>query len=615
MAIINYILITILLLLTGCSKHSDINSILRLYPDQLTKQATQYLKTAESSKDPIKKNNLLLISAELLIEAHNPLWAEKILADVNTTNLNASQHATLQILLAKINLIQKNISSAKEFLSSVGTYQDLDKEIYKKLYTTKIDIFLQSGDILEAIQEQINLENFLTNSQEIAENQKNVWNNLQQLTPHSLEIANQGNFSNIMQGWINIAIITKRYDADPAELSKVLQKWQQSFPNHPANAVLNLPKISLTEHSFNETVISNNYAKLNKIALILPITGPHKKSALAVKNGFLAALYNKKSETKKPKVIVLDTNEQPIINVYRQAVTIGADFIIGPLLKKDLEYLAKSTQLSVPVLALNTIPESYFHSKLLFQFGLPPEAESIAITDKAWENHHKNALLIVQNNDLGKRMLQAITKNWQTKGGHIIHILQINSKTDLNSAIRVALGIEDSDKRAKDLTSLGIKFNFEPRRRQDLDCIFLITNADNARQIKPLLNFYYAGKIPIYAASNIYTGVKNPLDRDLDHIQFCDMPWMLDNTIHDRLIYQSIKNLWGKDFAQYSRLYALGVDAYKISNQMQQLLTMPEIGISGMTGILKIDPNNIISRKLMWGTFENGAAIVLNQKN
>jgi len=75
------------------------------------------------------------------------------------------------------------------------------------------------------------------------------------------------------------------------------------------------------------------------------------------------------------------------------------------------------------------------------------------------------------------------------------------------------------------------------------------------------------------------------------------MPWMLDNTIHNRIIHQSIKKLWGKDFAQYSRFYALGIDAYKIITQMEQLLSIPEIGISGMTGILKINENNIIYRK------------------
>jgi outer membrane PBP1 activator LpoA protein len=90
---------------------------------------------------------------------------------------------------------------------------------------------------------------------------------------------------------------------------------------------------------------------------------------------------------------------------------------------------------------------------------------------------------------------------------------------------------------------------------------------------------------------------------------------MLDGTIANHSIYQAVKNLWKENFSQYSRLYALGIDAYKLSNQMPQLLYMPEVGISGMTGILKIDHNNIIYRKLMWGTFENGLAVVLNQKN
>ena len=211
--------------------------------------------------------------------------------------------------------------------------------------------------------------------------------------------------------------------------------------------------------------------------------------------------------------------------------------------------------------------------------------------------------------------MSGIIKNWQVLGGNIINVIQINNKIDLTSLLKEALGIEDSEYRAQELKSLGIKFNFEPRRRQDIDCIFLITNAEHARQIKPLLNFYYAGQIPIYAASGIYSGIKSALDRDLDNIKFCDMPWMLDNSIHNRLIYQSIRTLWSKDFAPYARLYALGIDAYKLSNQIQQLVNMPEVGMSGMTGMLKINENNIIARQLMWGTFEKGAAIILNQKN
>lgn len=610
--IINFILISALLGATGCSKYSYYN------PDNSTKEAAKYFKIAENSKDPIEKNNLLLLSAELLINANNNISrAEEILNELNTAILSPSQHAIWQILLAKINLMQSNIAIAKDLLASVSSYQNLDNNVYKKLYTTKFQMFLQTGEMLEAIQEQVNLEKFLTSEQELFINHKNIWDNLQQLTPNFLRLANQGNFSQTMQGWLTIAYITKQYDAEQSELAAAMQEWQKNFPNHPANSILDLTiknNLSRNQDDANYSQNQEKLNKLNKIALLLPLSGSYSKSAIAIKNGFLAASYNKKSDTKKPEIIILDTHDHQITNVYRQAIKEGADLIVGPLIKEDLERLARMTKISTPVLALNTLHNVY--SDLLFQFGLPPEIESRSIVEKARDNHHKNALFIVQNNDFGKRMLQAISNDWQLIGGRTVNTMSFNNKTDLNKELTVILGIEDSNNRSKELSKLGIKFNFDPRRRQDLDCIFLITNATSARQIKPLLNFYYAGKIPVYATSSIYNGIPNPaLDRDLDGIQFCDIPWMLDSSIANSMIYQSVKNLWKENFAQYSRLYALGIDAYKLSMQMPQLRAMPEVGVSGMTGILKINNKNIINRKLIWGTFDNGLATVLNQKN
>lgn len=612
-----------MMLLNGCGQyryHLDDISVTQ-HPEHLAKESRRYLRIAENSKNLTEKNHFLLLGAELLINANDSQEAEKILHELNTESLTTPQQAVWQILLAKIQLTQANIPKAKELLANIATYQNLDDNVYKKLYATKAEIFLQTGEILEAIQEQVNLEKFLATDQEKTINHKNIWDNLQQLTPNFLRLANQGNFSQVMQGWLTIAYITKQYDADQSELSKAMHVWKNNFPGHPANDILvlgaqnalinNYPTNNQTDQ---ESVIKEKFDKLNKIALLLPLSGTYNNSAIAIKNGFLAAAYHKKSETKKPAIIVLDTNQQQINNVYTQAIKEGADLIVGPLIKEDVEKLARFTKISTPTLALNTLHN--LHANLLFQFGLPPEIESRAMVEKARDNHHKNALFIVQNNDLGNRMQHSIAKDWQAIGGHIISVINFNMKTDLNKTLKLALGIEDSNNRAKDLTNLGIKFHFEPRRRQDIDCIFLITSPANARQIKPLLNFYYANKIPVYATSSIYAGTPNPsLDRDLDGIQFCDIPWVLDGSIASSSIYQSVKNLWKENFAQYSRLYALGIDAYKLSTQLPQLIYMPEVGISGMTGILKINNKNIIYRKLMWGTFENGLVVVLNQKN
>lgn len=618
-----------MLLLTGCGNYQHLvtDFPLKRNSKHLTNEAQRYLKIAENCNDLYEKNHLLLLSAELLINANNHQDAEKILAELNN-NLTSSQYATKEILLAKISLIRSNATKAKDLLANASNYQHLDKEVYKQLYTTKAEMFLQTGEVLESLQELVSLEKFLTTEKEKYENNKNIWEQLQQLTPNFLNLANQGSFSQPMHGWLTIAYITKQYDAYQEELYDAVKIWQKNFPDHPARAILDLnikENESLNNYinnqgvndkiNFNQqrTYIAEQFKNINKIALLLPLTGPYNKSAMAIKNGFLAASFNKKSETKKPQIIVLDTNKQNIGNIYESAINQGVDLVVGPLIKEEVEKLARFTKISKPTIALNTLIN--VQSNLLFQFGLPPETEARTMVEKAIKNNHQNALFIVQDTELGQRILNFIAKDWQAAEGNIINVVHINNKTHLNNTLKAVLGIEDSNLRAKELNKLGIKFNFEPRRRQDLDCIFLITNPENARQIKPLLNFYYATKIPVYATSWTYSGHHPSLNRDLDGIQFCDIPWMLDESIAGYPIYKATKNLWKENFSQYSRLYALGIDAYKLSTQIPQLLNMPEIGISGMTGVLKIDANNIIHRQLIWGTFENGLATVLNQKN
>ena len=133
-----------------------------------------------------------------------------------------------------------------------------------------------------------------------------------------------------------------------------------------------------------------------------------------------------------------------------------------------------------------------------------------------------------------------------------------------------------------------------------------------ARQIKPLLNFYYAGNLPVYATSSIYSGfIASRSNQDLNDIVFCDMPWILDKAIKSKKIHKTIVEKWPKKYKQNPRLFALGVDAYKISQQLDQLINFSEIGLSGMTGILKLDDKQQIHRQLMWAKFKNGRAKLL----
>ncbi len=61
----------------------------------------------------------------------------------------------------------------------------------------------------------------------------------------------------------------------------------------------------------------------------------------------------------------------------------------------------------------------------------------------------------------------------------------------------------------------AIKIGFEPRRRQDIDIIFLIARPLKARQLVPQFKFHRSGQLPVVATSHAYTGAKNK-QQDID---------------------------------------------------------------------------------------------------
>ncbi len=184
--------------------------------------------------------------------------------------------------------------------------------------------------------------------------------------------------------------------------------------------------------------------------------------------------------------------------------------------------------------------------------------------------------------------------------------------------MRQVLNISQAEGQAQSLKRLlGQKLRYIPQRRQDFDMIFLVAFPNTARQIVPLLKYYYAGNIPIYAPSVVYTGIVRPRqDRDLDGVVFCDTPWELSSnqTLGSKLasLRVRVKSIWPESFRQNPQLYALGVDAYDLTSQLNKMALLPQFGTSGATGLLYLQNNRIIYRKLLWAQMQNGRPKVLH---
>jgi hypothetical protein len=278
--------------------------------------------------------------------------------------------------------------------------------------------------------------------------------------------------------------------------------------------------------------------------------------------------------------------------------------------------LSSQEHLPVPTLALNYSNISENLPKELYQFGLSPEDEARQVAEKAWLDGHNQAIVLVPQGLWGDRIYTAFQQQWGMFGGEVIEKQTFAANdSDFSQPLQKLLNIDESRNRISLVRRiLGTRIETEPRRRKDIDFIFVAALPPQARQIRPQLKFFYAADLPLYATSHVFSGVAQPgKDRDMDDIVFCDMPWVLDDASQQGAqLWQDIAPTWPERAESLRRLYALGVDSFNIIPHLRRLSAYHFQQFEGQTGTLNLDDSNRIMRQLLWARFENGAPKLLD---
>ena len=224
-------------------------------------------------------------------------------------------------------------------------------------------------------------------------------------------------------------------------------------------------------------------------------------------------------------------------------------------------------------------------------------------------------MVIIPSQEWSERSARAFTNEWEKLGGVVVNRSQFQSGANYSTLVKDAMQIESSLVRNREMQELlGVPLQTSPRSRSDVDMIFLIADPAQGRQIKPTFAFHYAGNIPVYATSQIYSGQPNPkADRDLNGVRFNTMPWLFDtNNPEKQAVAQHTKSA-----AVYGRLHALGADAFRLYARLPQLEQVPDMRIFGATGALHMLEDGRIEREQIWVRFRNGEAqplpMVINQ--
>jgi outer membrane PBP1 activator LpoA protein len=474
--------------------------------------------------------------------------------------------------------------------------QPLELPLLRDVAATRARALFQLGRPQEAIRELIEREVWLETAEEIVANQRIIWEGLAASPPTSVPPPTG---DPVVDGWLALAPIAQAGVTDPATLRADLLQWREVYRDHPAAGALLADMLaeSRTDQSFPQ-----------RIALLLPL-GSLQQAAMAVRDGFFAA-HLLDPEHRSVRISVYDTTAFGSQEAYLQAQLDGADFIVGPLLRPDVEEVAAQVGF-VPTLALNFAQTPSLSAQRFFQFALAPEDEAAQVARHAVANGASTALALVPNNDWGMRLLESFRAEFESLGGRLLQFSGYDPNSqDFTVPITTLLNLSGSEQRYRRLAAnLGTPLRFEPRRRQDVDMLFVAADARTGRLLAPQLRFHYAGGIPTYATAEIHEPNVSG-DGDLNGVYFADTPWVLTPDSSSLQLKRQLSAYWPNRAPRWVRLYGMGFDAYRLIPMLYGGEGFTSL--AAMSGELTLDADGRIRRRLPLAQFRGGRPVPLD---
>lgn len=320
------------------------------------------------------------------------------------------------------------------------------------------------------------------------------------------------------------------------------------------------------------------------IALILPIaSAPLGKLAEAVREGFAAGAQAQGANA-PPLVLVSVENEGPaLLDACRRAQATGAMLVVTGLTRDGATNVARSDCARMPVLTLNqpAAPEVVGDSPPpVYSISLSIEQEARQAALLAVSEGWHSAIIIASPSALSKRVVEAFEREWQRAAGEV--------------AGRIAFSGGPDD-------APIVKERIAQMSRGDM--VFLALDQPESRMVRP----YVSGMLPVYATSlSVDPRAETMVNVDLQGVRYMDMPWFVQPDHPAVMVYPQPRTPLPVD---YERLYALGIDAYRIASVLAQG-DRSRLALDGVTGKITLEGHQF-ARALTAAEIDGGRVIPL----
>lgn len=609
--------------------------------------AAEYEAAAQLS--PAIGNELLLLAAREWLRVPQPPAADAALARL-APPLDAARAYERDMLGAESALLAGDATRGWTQITAIAVPTEAARA--NDYHALRQHMALASGKPLEAVRSARDRESLTTDDARRAAIRRELFDGLRAVGERGVRFdPRSAGKDTIARGWLEAAPLAARIVGVPQSAAMSLSaSWRSRYPSHPAAPLMlelaraasaPVAKAAATSTARVATTAPTTAATTavatpsavpmaappmaaappplpagSHVAVLLPLSGRSAAAGAQVRDGLLAAYYEQNADERVP-LRFYDTGAQSANDALAAATNAGASFVIGPLTRDDTNAVADAAP-RMGVLALNYLSAEHAVPARFYQFGLSPEDEARAIARRVIADGRRRGIVFAPAGEWAERVVRAFREEFTAAGGTLLDTQFLGGTKEIATVIQAALRLDDSKARHERLQRvLGTTLAFQPRRRGDLDFLFTPAPSAFARQLRPQLQFFFAGDIPAYATSEIFDPAAGA-QIDLDGVMLPDMPWIVQrNEPALARIRNEAADAFGNEIAARGRLFALGHDAWRLQAVLRGTLERGNgeaAMLEGLTGTLAIDRTGRVQRTLEWARIDDGMPKPIEEK-
>ncbi len=559
---------------------------------QVSQAPSAYLQLASDSQGTQQQSYLLLAARAYLAQGQRSA-AQNLLTPLAPQLPDSGPlQAEYRLLQAHILADQQQRGDALALLTWPASW-NLSAAQWRDFFALRAALHHDEGQPLSEAAALYGLTPYL-NANEQAANADALWTALSRTDEATLKAQQEQAQDPVWRGWLELAWLTQHFAVQPSSLLGELARWQQANPSHPAAQRLPMDL---------ERALSVQPYRPYQVAVLLPLSGRVASQARAIQDGLLA---NMLANDEQRQVRFYDTGEMDAVAAYQQALEDGAEFVIGPLLKPNVDKVLAQYDGRVPLLALNAKEPGSASGNDLYFFSLDPETEAAQAAQRIWLEGHKHPLVLASGNAIGKRMAERFVSEWAELSDDPVEIHYFGNQGSMRGTVQTAMHVDQSEARIKEIKALfGARTEADFRSRRDVDALYLVANGDEVRLLKPFVDVslaVFADPLALYASSRAHLALNNQQSQELDGLELSDMPWLLEANP----ARAQAEALWPERQQALMRLYAMGYDSWNLIDRLAQMRVFSGYRVKGLSGFLAVSPEGELERELSWAKYRRG---------